>query len=192
MSYFFRFMELFPSYQPSLLSGPSPALHWRDLGLLGRKVCVETIIHHSSQLSLLSSARVPRCQEVEIETVDPRDLEHLLSGQSGSSTWLQQIRIRGISHLIHSRLSQPGPSRHLLQLDVVQHRLGGSQHHDPLQSPQDTEGKQVRWLVLSVPISQSSLGRTNNQALFRCIGKTNGSAQAMKNIKIRRLVRFSN
>ena len=45
-TYFSRFMELFPSYQPCLPSGPSPVWRWRDLGLSARKVCVKTIIVH--------------------------------------------------------------------------------------------------------------------------------------------------
>lgn len=50
-TYFSRFMELFPSYQPCLPSGPSPAWRWRDLGLSARKVCLKTIIvHHLSHL----------------------------------------------------------------------------------------------------------------------------------------------
>ena len=53
----------------------------------------------------------------------------------------------------------------------------------------------IGWLTPSLVIIYSHLNilranRTNNQALFRCIGKTNGSAIAKKNIKIRRLVRM--
>ena len=77
---------------------------------------------------------------METETSDPPHLEHLQSAQPGPSAWLQQIRLRGISRLLHSGLSQPEPARHLLQLDVVQHRLAGTQRHDPLQPPQDTAG----------------------------------------------------
>ena len=46
-----------------------------------------------------------------------------------------------------------------------------------------------RFVQTSSTISFYVQLRTNNQALFRYIGKTNGSATARKNIKIRRLVR---
>ena len=184
-------MELFPSYPPSLLSGHCPSSPLRDLGLSGRKVGKFWRDHQRCHL-------YSQCQ---VTRVPGSGKSNCWSSSSGPSQhWWAWLLCWAATDTVTRDFSSQPQWTISVRTRVTFSSTGccsASPGWDPVPWSSTVTSRywrptgDVGLMFSHLLISLIPNCRTNNQALFRCIGKTNGSAQALKNIKIRRLVRFS-